>query len=278
MKTILVAAAVLGLSLSHPGLGLAQTAKETGELKREIEALKAGQLAIQKDLADIKNMLLQREVQNLRDTLQGRAGAPAQAQAQAPGAAQETLTMVSIDGAAVKGDKNAKLTLVEFTDYQCPFCSRHYRDTMPQIVDEYVKSGKVKYVLREFPLESIHPMAFKAAEAAQCAGEQGKYWEMHDRLFANQNALAPAQLPGHAEAVGVNADQFKSCLESGKYATKVRKDLNDAQKAGATGTPTFFIGRTDPNGTDVRSVRKMVGAQPYPAFKDALDTLLAAQN
>ena len=276
MKRMLIAAVLTGLVLSHADLGLAQSSKEAVELKREIEALKAGQLAIQKDLVEIKNMLLQREVQALRDQV-GRPVAAAPG-APAPAAGQETLTVVSIDGGAVKGDKNAKLTLVEFTDYQCPFCSRHYRDTMPQIMADYVNTGKVKYVLREFPLESIHPLAFKASEAAQCAGEQGKYWEMHDRLFANQNALAAAQLPGHAEAVGLDAGKFKSCLDAGKYAAKVRKDLGDAQKAGATGTPTFFVGRTDPNGTEVRSVRKLVGAQPYAAFKDALDTLLAAQN
>lgn len=277
MKRTLLFATVLALGLSHAGSGLAQTSKEASELKREIEALKAGQVAIQRDLAEIKNLLLQREVQNLRDQLQARPGAAATAPAQAPapGAAQETLTVVSIDGGAVKGDANAKLTLVEFTDYQCPFCSRHYRDTMPQLIKDYVDTGKVKYVLREFPLESIHPLAFKASEAALCAGDQGKYWEMHSRLFTNQNALAAAQLPGHADAVGLDAGKFKSCLDSGKFAAKVRKDLGDAQKAGATGTPTFFLGRTDPNGKEVKSVRKMVGAQPYAAFKDAIDTLLA---
>jgi protein-disulfide isomerase len=279
MKRILILVVMIGSSLFFNGTGFSQTSKELSDLKREIEALKNGQTVIQRDLAEIKNMLLQREVQNLRDTLQGRPAAPsAPAQAQAPGAAQETVTVVSIDGGAVKGDNNAKLTLVEFTDYQCPFCSRHYRETMPKIVDEYVKTGKVKYVLREFPLESIHPLAFKASEAALCSGEQGKYWEMHDRLFGNQNALAAAQLPGHAEAVGLDAGKFKSCLESGKYTAKVRKDLNDAQKAGATGTPTFFLGRTDPKSSDVRSVRKLVGAQPYAAFKDAIDTLMASQN
>jgi protein-disulfide isomerase len=275
MKRTLLVAVVSGLSLFHGSLGLAQTSKEASELKREIEALKSGQIAIQRDLAEIKNLLLQREVQGLRDQLQARPAAPSAPAATPGGAAQETLTIVSIDGGATKGDNNAKLTLVEFTDYQCPFCSRHYRDTMPQIIKEYVDTGKVKYVLREFPLESIHPLAFKASEAAQCAGEQGKYWEMHDRLFANQNALAATQLPGHAEAVGVDAGKFKSCLDSGKFAAKVRKDLGDAQKAGATGTPTFFLGRTDPNGKEVRSVRKLVGAQPYAAFKDAIDTLLA---
>jgi protein-disulfide isomerase len=274
MKRILVLVAVMGLTLFYSGLGFSQSSKELNELKREIEGLKMGQLAIQKDLAEIKNLLLQKELQNIKDMLARPAPSAAPAQAAPPA---ETQTIVSIEGGAVKGDQNAKVTLVEFTDYQCPFCSRHFRDTMPKIVDEYVNTGKVKYVLREFPLESIHPLAFKASEAAVCAGDQGKYWEMHDRLFGNQNALAAAQLPSHAEPVGVDAAKFKSCLDSGKFTAKVRKDLGDAQKAGATGTPTFFIGLTDPKSNEVKAVRKIVGAQTFAAFKDAIDTLLAAK-
>jgi protein-disulfide isomerase len=273
MNRIAVAAMLVGLSFAPAQYGFAQSSKELNELKRELEALKTGQLSIQKDLAEIKNLLLQKELQAMREQLQAR---PAQgAQAQAPSApAPETQTLVSIDGGAMKGDKNAKLTLVEFTDYQCPFCSRHLRDTFPQIENDYIKTGKVRYVLREFPLESIHPQAVKAAEAAGCAGEQGKYWEMHDRLFANQNALAPAQLSGHADAISLDQAKFKSCLESGKFTAKVRKDLADAQKYGATGTPTFFIGLTDPKSSEIKAVRKIVGAQSYAAFKDAFDTLL----
>jgi protein-disulfide isomerase len=266
MNRIVVAAMLVGLSFTPAKFGLAQTSKDMSDLKREIEALKNGQVSIQKDLAEIKNLLLQKELQAMKDQLQGR---PAQA---VP--APETQTMVSIDGGAMKGDKNAKVTLVEFTDYQCPFCSRHIRDTFPQIENDYIKTGKVRYVLREFPLESIHPQAVKAAEAAGCAGEQGKYWEMHDRLFANQNALALPQLPSHAEALSLDAGKFKTCLDSGKVAAKVRKDLADAQKYGATGTPTFFIGLTDPKGSEIKAVRKIVGAQSYAAFKDAIDTLL----
>ena len=277
MNRIVVAVMLVGLSLFYSDVGFAQSGKELADLKREIEALKTGQLSIQKDLAEIKNLLLQKELQAMRDQLQGRpAPSAAPGQAQAPSApAAETQTIVSIDGGAMKGDKNAKVTLVEFTDYQCPFCSRHMRDTFPQIENDYIKTGKIRYVLREFPLESIHPQAVKAAEAAGCASDQGKYWEMHDRLFANQNALAPAQLTSHAEALSLDAAKFKTCLDTGKFTAKVRKDLSDAQKYGATGTPTFFIGLTDPKSSDVKAVRKIVGAQTYAAFKDAIDTLLA---
>jgi len=277
MNRIVVAAMLVGLSFAPAEFGFAQSGKELSDLKREIEALKNGQVSIQKDLAEIKNLLLQKELQAMKDQLQGR---PAQgpAQAQAPSApAPETQTMVSIDGGMSKGDKNAKLTLVEFTDFQCPFCSRHLRDTMPQIENDYIKTGKVRYVLRDFPLESIHPQAFKGHEAANCAAEQNKYWEMHEKLFANQRAMTPKDVSAYAESMGMDMGKFQSCFDSGKYAAKVRKDLNDAQKYGATGTPTFFIGLTDPKGSEIKAVRKIVGAQSYAAFKDAFDTLLGSK-
>ena len=203
---------------------------------------------------------------------------PSQAQA-ADDLTPDNPTTVSIEGGAVKGNPNAKVTLVEFTDYQCPFCGRYFRETLPQIVDEYVKTGKLRYVLRDLPLQSIHPFATKAAEAADCAGEQGKYWEMHDRLFANQNALATAQLSEHAKAIGLEMAKFNNCIESGKFADKVRKDVADAQQAGASGTPTFFIGLTDPDpkSSEIKAVRKIVGAQSYAVFKAAIDDLLATK-
>ena len=276
MKRLLVTAMLVGLSFGPATIGLAQSGKELNDLKREIEALKTGQLSIQKDLVEIKNLLLQKELQAMRDQLQNRQ-APTQAQAPlAP--APETQTMVSIDGAMSKGDNNAKLTMVEFTDFQCPFCARHLKDTMPQIEKEYIKTGKVKYVLRDFPLESIHPQAFKGHEAANCAAEQNKYWEMHEKLFANQRAMAPKDLSGYAEALGMDVAKFQSCIDGNKYAAKVRKDLTDAQKYGATGTPTFFIGLTDSKGSDIKAVRKIVGAQSYAAFKDAFDTLLGSKQ
>jgi protein-disulfide isomerase len=133
-------------------------------------------------------------------------------------------------------------------------------------------------VVRDYPLESIHPQAFKAAEAAHCANEQGKYWEMHDRLFANQKALGIKDLPQHAQALGLDEAKFQQCLDSGKYAARIRKDLTDGQRAGITGTPGFFLGVTDPNGTEIKAVRVIKGAQPFAAFQAAIDSLLAEQR
>src|SRR5438874_4471464 len=118
---------------------------------------------------------------------------------------------------------------------------------MPQLEKDYIKTGKVKYVLRDFPIEAIHKQAFKAAEAARCAGEQGKFWEMHDAIFNNQRALDPAGLTEQAKTVGLDMAKFQPCLEEGKHAAAIRKDLADANQYGVRGTPHFLLGLTDPN-------------------------------
>jgi protein-disulfide isomerase len=127
----------------------------------------------------------------------------------------------------------------------------------------------------DLPLESIHKFAFKAAEAARCAGEQGKFWEMHDRLFANQTALEPAK--PHAEAIGLDVPKFEGCLSAGKYAEAVRKDAAEGAKAGVNGTPAFFLAYTDPASSKVKTVARLTGAQPFTAFKAQIDKLLAEQ-
>jgi protein-disulfide isomerase len=237
--------------------GSAQSSDELRALRKELEAIKEGQVRLQKDVQEIKTLLQG-----------GRAAAPAPVQPQN--------VVLTLDGDPAKGDGSARLVLVEFTDYQCPFCARHARDTFPRIDAEYVKTGKLRYVTREFPLESIHPHAFKAAEAALCAGDQGKYWEMHGRLFANQRALEPGQLAAHAQAVGLDEATFAQCLAGGTKAAKIRKDLADGAKAGVTGTPAFFLGVAD--GATVKVVRFIRGAQAFASFKEAIDGALAAQG
>ncbi len=257
MKTGMALATLAGLTLLFLQPALAQPSEEPRDLRKEVEALKEGQTAIQKSL------------QELKDLLRG-------AQAARPPEPQNVV--LGVDGAPFTGSPDAKVTLFEFSDYQCPFCGRHANQTLPQLLADYVKTGKVKYVFRDSPIESIHPQAFKAAEAARCAGEQGKYWEMHDQIFANQKAMAPTDLVNHAQALGGDLARFQQCLDSGKYAAKVRADLADSQKAGVTGTPTFFLGLTEPNASPVKAARKIVGAQPYGTLKEAIDSLLATQK
>ncbi len=149
---------------------------------------------------------------------------------------------------------------------------------MPQIEKEYIETGKLRYVVRDFPLESIHQYAFKAAEATRCAGEQGKYWEMHDQLFTHQQALSPTDLAGYAQAIGLNVQLFQACLESGHYAEAIRKDVAEGQKAGVTGTPAFFIGVAEGTDDKVKVLRALKGAQAYNGFKTAIDSVLADQK
>ncbi len=161
-----------------------------------------------------------------------------------------------------RGPADAKVTIVEFSDFQCPFCSRAH-DTVEEVMKLY--AGKVKLTFRHFPL-AFHQQAPKAAEASLCAGEQQKFWEYHDALFANQAKLMPEDLKEAAKTLGLDAAKFAECLDSGKMKKTVDEDMEAAKKVGVSGTPAFFI-----NGV------MLSGAQPVEAFKEVIDAELAAK-
>jgi protein-disulfide isomerase len=168
------------------------------------------------------------------------------------------------------------LTLIEFSDYQCPFCARHTKETHPQLVKEYIDTGKLRYVFFDFPLESIHKQAFKAAEATRCAGDQGKYWEMHELLFASQKSLEPWSK--HAEALGLDATAFDACMTGGTHASAVRADIEVAKKLGMTGTPGFLIAQTDPKDPQkVKGLTLLKGAKSFDAFKTDIEKALGSE-
>ena len=166
------------------------------------------------------------------------------------------------------------MTLIEFSDYQCPFCAQHFRETLPRIERVYINTGKVRYIFRDFPIVSRHREAFKAAEAARCADEQRKYWKMHDRLFTSPSALGFQDLSLHARAIGLDLEKFARCLIPGKYASKIQKDISEGLNAGVKGAPTFFLGLTDPNDSKIKALQVIRGAEPYNTFKEAIDKLL----
>jgi protein-disulfide isomerase len=170
------------------------------------------------------------------------------------------------------GPADAPVTIIEFSDFQCPFCLRFWNETLPQIKEEY--QGKVRFVYRDFPLVSIHEWAQKAAEAAECADDQKMFWEYHDLIFGNQDALSEqlnaegldevqATFKSYAADLGLDAAAFDDCLDSGKYTSEVQKDVQDGQSYGVTGTPAFFI-----NGQLVS------GAQPFANFETVIDAAL----
>ena len=177
-------------------------------------------------------------------------------------------------GTPSMGDPDARVAIIEFGDYQCPICNQHANQTLPQIVTNYVKTGKVRYFFKDTPVEAIHPQALKASEAALCAGEQGRYWEMHDRLFQNPLALAVTELPKHALAVGLDIPRFQQCLDKNAYADQIRKDIQDAVKSGVRGTPTFYLQMLKPADPGKNTVISLSGFKPFSVFQQTLDRML----
>ncbi len=168
---------------------------------------------------------------------------------------------LSFNGAPVRGAENAPVTIVKFEDFQCPYC-KTAQPTFKELLKTY--DGKVRVVHKDLPLEAIHPQARQSAEAARCAGEQGKFWEYHDKVYSYSPKLSADELKSYAKEVGLNVESFDQCFASGKYRAAVQKDLNDGAQLGLTGTPTFFI-----NG------REMSGAQPLEAFSAIIDEELS---
>ena len=171
---------------------------------------------------------------------------------------------VAFDPTRVRGNPDAPVTIVEFSDFQCPFCQRAY-PVIKALLSKY--DGQVKLSYRDFPLYQAHPQAQTAAEAARCAGEQGKYWEYHDRLFENFNQLSEETLAEHAAGLGLDSREFQACLQSGRHRAAIERDVQDGTEAGITGTPAFFI-----NGVLVS------GALPASVFEQAIEAELSAIN
>ena len=187
----------------------------------------------------------------------------------------ETVT-VATSGAAVLGSESAPVTIVEFTDYQCPFCARHARSTLPSLISEFVDQGTVRYVIRDLPLE-MHPLATPSARAARCASGQGakQYWQYHDALFHAQPQLAESSFVGIARKLGLDLPRFEACLGSPAVAAMVEQDAAGAAKAGLTGTPSFVIGRAEGGSVTGVVVR---GAYPLTHFREAIELSLRAMS
>lgn len=197
---------------------------------------------------------------------------PPPAAAPDPAAPAPKVDSIDISGAPTKGDAKAKVAIVEYTDYQCPFCGQLFTNTYPSIKKEYIDTGKVKYVVMDFPLTQIHPQAQKAAEAASCALDQNKFWEMHDKLFATQTALSIDDLKKYAVDLGLNAGTFNTCLDSGTHAEKVAKSVKTGEGYGVRGTPASYVGKLE--GNTLKNAAQISGAVPFETFKTAIEEAL----
>jgi protein-disulfide isomerase len=251
--TVISLAVLLSAQLSW------SASEDIKNLESEVSELKKGQEAMQKDLAEIKKLL--------KEGARAKGGSVFKPQD------------VSIAGNPVKGDRSAPVTIIEFSDYQCPYCKRHAEGTMPELVKKYVDTGKVKIVMMENPIESIHKNAMGASIAGLCAGDQGKYWEMHDIMFTNIKKLGGDELKGYAKEIGLNSGDFDKCLDSEKHKDQVKKNLTTGRKLGVRGTPGFVLGLTDPKNPDtVKASELLRGAKPADAFSEVIDKLLESSK
>lgn len=185
------------------------------------------------------------------------------ARTQPPPSAQAVHFQINFKDRPTLGDEKAALTIVEFTDYECPFCNRFHTTTFSELKKRYIETGKARYVVYDLPMR-FHKHAVKAAQASRCALEQGKYWEMRSVLFANAKALDPDRVVTYAKQAGLDLTRFRTCFGSDRYLSEIRNDMAAADAVGVTGTPSFLIGTL--TGNDIVG-RKIVGALPLPVFE-----------
>lgn len=217
-----------------------------------------------------------REMQRLLGTL-ARRGTVDQRGRPAPssfaGRADEPVVLANLGEHAI-GAPQAPVTIVEFTDLECPFCAKFHSTTFPQLKRDYIDTGKVRFVTRDVPLEKLHPLALTAAKASRCAGEQGRFWEMRSQVLANNVALTRAAMTTFAVSLGVEPLKFDRCTDDpSRFAADLDKDRADALSIGVTATPTFVIGRVE---RGVLRGTRIAGARPYPVFDEQIKRLLAS--
>lgn len=199
------------------------------------------------------------ELRELRKLIENRPIPPAQL--------QPTSARLEVGDAPLLGSKDAPLTIVEFADYQCPYCQRFYKETFPDLKKAYIDSGKVRFYVMNLPLIDKHKNSLLAAQAAQCAGEQGQFWQMHGRMAVTPEFLEMTNLIGNAAKLGMDLNAFSQCVESGKFKDAIQRGVAAAQAQGVRGTPSFVIGKSTANGVAGEIV---VGALPLAVFEKKL--------
>jgi len=199
-----------------------------------------------------------RQIRQLLEQQQAKAAEPKQ---DGPKRAK-----LNLQTAPMMGSKDAPLTMVEFTDFQCPYCRQFYATTFAELKKNYIDTGKMRFYSRDLPLD-FHPNAMRAAEAGRCAAEQGKFWPMRDLMAANPDKLDLENLVADAGSLKLNVQTFRACVESDKDKNAVQTDVMEALKIGADGTPAFVVGKSTPDGVDGEVI---VGAMPYGTFEEKL--------
>jgi len=229
----------------------------------DYKALKAQVDALKTDVDNIKkqqDVIIQQLVQVQRTLAQQKA-------ASSP--------MIDLKGAPETGSKDAKIAMVEFTDFWCGFCARFAKTTLPELMKEYVQTGKVRYYVKDFAAQR----GPKVSEAAHCAEEQGKYWQLHNKLFENYGKYSDSEVAAYVQQAGADPTIFQKCVESDRYAKLVRDSMDQGSAAGVDGTPTFMLGLIDPaDPTKLKTVRTVVGAQSLDQFRAAIDAVIESSK
>jgi protein-disulfide isomerase len=247
-RLLIGAAAALALAVAA---GCASKS-EVEALRKEVEALKVTQAALVAKLGG------------------SNGAAAAQTQRQRPALPAS----IDLTGFPFKGSPSARVALVEFSDYECPYCIRHFQQTMPEIQRTYIDTNKIRYVFRDFPIDELHPESIRAHVASHCAAEQNKFWEMHDRLFSAPGSHKPEQLKERAREAGLNAAAFDACVAADKYSAAIRKSTAYAFTLGASGTPFFVVGKFDPSTNQLTPTQAIYGAYPFANFQQVIEGAL----
>ena len=252
-SALLVVAVLAGILITVLHLGQ-ESRSELAQLRQQIQTLSATQETMRGEVSDA---LRHQATTTASTTLQRDV-------------------VIATNDAPFKGNENAPVTLVAFTDFQSADCARFSRETLPQLDRDYITTGKVRYVFRSFPDVTADALALSTQEAADCAGDQGKFWQMHDRLFAGKAKLKPDDMPAHARALGLDREKFLTCFDGGLHTPAIQRDIFEGQKNGVTSAPTFFLGPTSADRVKLHATKIIKGAPPFAEFKDAIDALLGS--
>jgi protein-disulfide isomerase len=169
------------------------------------------------------------------------------------------------------------VALVEYSDYECPFCIRHFTQVMPEIQKAYIDTNKIRYMFRDFPIDELHPQSIRAHIASHCAVEQGKFWDLHNRLFSQAGSHTAEALSARATEAGMNIPAFNACIAADKYSAAIRQSTALAISFGASGTPFFVVGKFDPRTNQLTPIKAIPGAYPFTQFQQFIDAALAGK-
>jgi protein-disulfide isomerase len=266
LRSLLASAAVAFLSAA---VATAQQSPQQSEdfvaLKNDVQQLKAQQQLILDRLDELKKLLNSKRGDNPQPVI-------------------KVPDTMGVDGELFRGEATATVAIIEYGDIECPFCRHFKQDIYPRIFDDYIKTGKARFYYRDMPL-TFHEHALPAARAEHCAGEQGKFWEMHDSLFTDKpgligpggrkSMLTQSDIDERARTLGLDTAKLDDCVASARYADLIKRSSEEAARMNIEGTPTFLIGTIGPNGNIVSVKKPLVGAQPFEVFKSVIDPLLA---